>query len=172
MSRNDQLKRMISSLQALQSEAARRFGAEIEFAQGLAELEGKEKAWAKLIDRAWAMVEKSVSQECHAQVCPHPDGGAGMEGNMPARANSNNARLGMAPGNAEIDNAVLEAERILAPIGKAAKEYTIHCVGHAHIDMNWMWSWPETVHTTNDTFATMLKLMDEFPDCCGRSRAA
>ena len=62
--------------------------------------------------------------------------------------------------------AVREAEAILAPVGKAAKTYTIHCVGHAHIDMNWMWSWPETVAITNDTFLTVLRLMDEFPDFC------
>ena len=51
----------------------------------------------------------------------------------------------------------------MAPIATVAKTYTIYCVGHAHIDMNWMWSWPETVAVTNDTFATVLKLMDEFP---------
>ncbi len=61
---------------------------------------------------------------------------------------------------------VKKAEAVLAPIGKTAKTYTIHCVGHAHIDMNWMWSWPETVAVTNDTFITVLKLMDEFPDFC------
>ena len=61
---------------------------------------------------------------------------------------------------------VSEAEKILAPIGKIAKTYTVHCAGHAHIDMNWMWSWPETVAVTNDTFTTVLKLMDEFPDFC------
>lgn len=60
--------------------------------------------------------------------------------------------------------ALEEAERVLAPIGEAAKEYTIHCVGHAHIDMNWMWSWPETVACVNDTFTTVDRLMDEFPD--------
>ncbi|MGB2781402.1 MAG: alpha-mannosidase, partial [Phycisphaerae bacterium] len=65
-----------------------------------------------------------------------------------------------------LEAAVAEAERILAPIGKVAKTYTIHCVGHAHIDMNWLWSWPETVAITNDTFTTVLKLMDEFPDFC------
>jgi alpha-mannosidase len=32
--------------------------------------------------------------------------------------------------------------------------------------MNWMWSWPKTVAVTNDTFITVLKLMDEFPDFC------
>jgi alpha-mannosidase len=66
----------------------------------------------------------------------------------------------------QIDAAVLETEKILAPIGKIAKSYTIHCVGHAHIDMNWMWSWPETVQIVNDTFKTVLKLMEEFPDFC------
>lgn len=55
------------------------------------------------------------------------------------------------------------AERALLPITGAAKAHTIHCAGHAHIDMNWMWGWPETVATTLDTFRTVLRLMDEFP---------
>jgi len=62
--------------------------------------------------------------------------------------------------------AVRDAETLLAPVGKAAKAYTVHCVGHGHIDMNWMWSWPETVAVTNDTFTTVLRLMDEFDDFC------
>ncbi|MES2460749.1 MAG: glycoside hydrolase family 38 C-terminal domain-containing protein [Armatimonadota bacterium] len=59
--------------------------------------------------------------------------------------------------------AVRAAETVLAPIGLAAKEYAIHCVGHGHIDMNWMWSWPETVSTTHDTFASVLSLMRQYP---------
>lgn len=55
-------------------------------------------------------------------------------------------------------------EKLLAPIGKAAKEYTIYCCGHAHIDMNWTRPWVETVAISRDTFATTDKLMDEFPD--------
>ncbi len=65
---------------------------------------------------------------------------------------------------ADLQKAVKEIEEILAPMGSAAKEYNIWCAGHAHIDMNWMWSWPETVAVTIDTFGTMLKLMEEFPD--------
>lgn len=61
-------------------------------------------------------------------------------------------------------SAVEKAENIMAPIGEALKEYTIYCVGHAHIDMNWMWNWPETVSVTNDTFSTVDRLMDEFPE--------
>jgi alpha-mannosidase len=60
--------------------------------------------------------------------------------------------------------AVAETEAVLAPIAAVAKTYTVHNVGHAHIDMNWMWPWTETVAVTNDTFTTVLRLMDEFPD--------
>jgi len=69
-----------------------------------------------------------------------------------------------AQGPVDFDAAIAEAEALLAPIGKAAKEYTIHCVGHAHIDMNWMWTWPETVSVCYDTFTTMDRLMEEFPE--------
>ena len=47
------------------------------------------------------------------------------------------------------EQAVNEAETLLKPIGEVAKNFTIHCIGHAHIDMNWMWAWPETVARTS-----------------------
>lgn len=55
-------------------------------------------------------------------------------------------------------------ENALQPLAAAAKTFKVHCVGHAHIDMNWMWGWPETVMTTLDSFRTVLTLMEEFPD--------
>jgi alpha-mannosidase len=61
---------------------------------------------------------------------------------------------------------VAEIEALLEPLSAAAQSYTMHCVGHAHIDMNWMWSWPETVAVTNDTFTTVLALMEEYPEFC------
>ncbi|HEY3377679.1 MAG TPA: glycoside hydrolase family 38 C-terminal domain-containing protein [Armatimonadota bacterium] len=71
----------------------------------------------------------------------------------------------VAQGSLEALRAALgAAETTLAPLGATAKGYTLHGVGHAHIDMNWMWSWPETVAIINDSFSTMLRLMDEFPD--------
>ncbi|GHU73062.1 alpha-mannosidase [Clostridia bacterium] len=57
-----------------------------------------------------------------------------------------------------------EAERILLPLADAAKEYEILCASHAHIDMNWMWGWEETVAATLATFRTILGLMDEYPE--------
>ncbi len=60
--------------------------------------------------------------------------------------------------------AALQAEGLLGALAHEAKSYEILCVAHAHIDMNWMWSWDETVSIVIDTFRTMLNLMNEYPD--------
>ncbi len=69
-----------------------------------------------------------------------------------------------AKGLGEAAALVAQIEQVLAEVGRVAKTYTIHCVGHGHIDMNWMWSWPETVSSTHDTFASVLNLMDQYPE--------
>jgi alpha-mannosidase len=73
-------------------------------------------------------------------------------------------QAGLQARTVDLDDLIARGEAVLRPIGEVAKEYTLLCVSHAHIDMNWMWSWPETVAVTHDTFQTMLALMDEFPD--------
>lgn len=67
-------------------------------------------------------------------------------------------------GKRDLKGLIEEAEGILSPIGEVAKTFTIHYVGHAHIDMNWLWDWPETVNTAYKTFTTAMRLMEEFPD--------
>ncbi len=67
-------------------------------------------------------------------------------------------------GDSTVISRVLAAEAILAPIALTAKSYRIYGIGHAHIDMNWQWSWPETVGIVHDTFVTVLTLMEEFPE--------
>ncbi len=69
-----------------------------------------------------------------------------------------------AAGLSGLIEAVQVMESDLQEIGHAARAYRIHCVGHGHIDMNWMWSWAETVSTTHDTFASVLSLMEQYPD--------
>lgn len=64
----------------------------------------------------------------------------------------------------DVGELTARAEETLMPLSAVCKEYTLACVSHAHIDMNWMWSWPETVAVTHDTFQTMLVLMEEFPE--------
>jgi alpha-mannosidase len=66
--------------------------------------------------------------------------------------------------NAVTKAAAIDAEEILLPVSEAAKAYTMHCVAHAHIDMNWMWGFSETASVAIDTFRTMLDLMNEYPE--------
>ncbi|MDW7659552.1 MAG: glycoside hydrolase family 38 C-terminal domain-containing protein, partial [Bacillota bacterium] len=58
----------------------------------------------------------------------------------------------------------LAMEQLLAPLAEKAKALNLICIGHAHIDMNWMWSYDETVSVTLETLRTMLDLMDDYPD--------
>ena len=62
------------------------------------------------------------------------------------------------------DAACREAEEILRPMQELAKSYTLILSGHAHIDMNWMWSYQETVAATLATFRSVCNIMDEYPD--------
>ena len=63
-----------------------------------------------------------------------------------------------------IDDFTTDCESMLKKTAASLKNIVVHCVGHAHIDMNWTWSYDETVAVIEDTFATMLKLMDRFPE--------
>ena len=59
--------------------------------------------------------------------------------------------------------ACAEAEEVLLPLAELARSYEVIYAGHAHIDMNWMWGWQETVAVTLSTFRTVLNLMREYP---------
>ncbi len=58
---------------------------------------------------------------------------------------------------------VEETEARLQPLAAEAKSFELICAAHAHIDMNWMWRFDETVAVTLDTFRTVLTLMTEYP---------
>ncbi len=60
----------------------------------------------------------------------------------------------------------LGGEERLLPLQKAVKEYKLILAGHAHIDMDWMWSYHETVASALATFRTVLNLMEQYPDFC------
>jgi len=69
-----------------------------------------------------------------------------------------------AKGRRSICTLVTDVETLLSPMKAKAKEYCVHYVAHAHIDMNWLWPWSDTVKSCYRTFSTMVELMDEFPD--------
>ena len=66
----------------------------------------------------------------------------------------------------ELLNLISKIEKDLSPLEYLAKEYTVHLIGHSHIDMNWLWPWEETVDICRRDFDTITNLMDEFPDLC------
>ena len=47
---------------------------------------------------------------------------------------------------------------------KAQAADTIQVVGHAHMDMNWLWTYSETMQMCNDNLRQAVAFMDEFPD--------
>ena len=66
--------------------------------------------------------------------------------------------------NGSITKEICEAvENNLADMEEEAKALTVLLIAHAHIDMNWMWGFNETVSLAVSTFETMLKLMEEYP---------
>lgn len=73
------------------------------------------------------------------------------------------AELAVARDHAD-EASVSAMESALAPLGERIKELTVLAVSHAHIDMNWMWRYDETVAITLSTFRTILDLMKEYPD--------
>lgn len=42
--------------------------------------------------------------------------------------------------------------------------YTVNLIGHTHIDVAWMWDLYQTKQKVERSFATVLKLMDEYPE--------
>jgi len=39
---------------------------------------------------------------------------------------------------------------------------TIHVVGHAHMDMNWLWTYAETMQMCNDNLRQTVAFMEEW----------
>jgi len=55
-------------------------------------------------------------------------------------------------------------EDALAPLSSRAKALTVHLIGHTHIDMDWMWTWPDTVHCARRDFKAITDMMDDDPE--------
>lgn len=52
----------------------------------------------------------------------------------------------------------------LMPMRDKLRSVKVYLIGHSHIDMNWLWRWPDTVATVRRDFRSVLQLMDEFPE--------
>jgi len=69
----------------------------------------------------------------------------------------------LAGDDAQFKVSIEKIQQTLAPLLTHSKAFTTHLIGHAHIDMNWLWVWDETVDVLRRDFETMTKLMEEYP---------
>lgn len=51
----------------------------------------------------------------------------------------------------------------LQPLAKPLKERSFHLLGHAHLDMAWLWPLAETWQVAKNTFISVLNLQKDFP---------
>ena len=56
------------------------------------------------------------------------------------------------------------SETYYKPLENAEPQAVADCVGHTHIDVAWLWDLYQTRHKAVRSFATMLKLMERYPD--------
>jgi len=52
----------------------------------------------------------------------------------------------------------------LAPVAARVEALQVHLIGHSHIDLNWLWTWPDTVEIIRRDFRSILSLMDDYPE--------
>ncbi|MBI3990529.1 MAG: hypothetical protein HY350_00110, partial [Candidatus Omnitrophica bacterium] len=57
-----------------------------------------------------------------------------------------------------------KAKGLLNKLSPEIKKYKVFLAGHAHIDMNWLWYWENTIETAERTFKSVDNLMSEFKD--------
>ena len=69
--------------------------------------------------------------------------------------------------NAYTDDEAAAARKILAPeLAKngGTPSLTVSGIGHAHIDLGWLWPIRETIRKGGRTFATAIAMMERYPD--------
>ena len=99
-----------------------------------------------------------------------------ISGAMPPTAQAR-TRATLAQSEGQIDMPALEsrdyaraevslvaARKTLLALAPLTRSYDVYYVGHAHIDMNWLWTWPETVDVCHRTWDSAMHLMDLYPD--------
>lgn len=73
--------------------------------------------------------------------------------------------LGTSADPAKALAAIHDARHKLGHAHPEMEKITGHLVGHAHIDLQWLWTWDDCIdHIIPDTFGQAVKFMKEFPD--------
>jgi alpha-mannosidase len=62
------------------------------------------------------------------------------------------------------DHSLEQLRQSLTTFSPWLKQRTIHCLGHAHLDLAWLWPVADTWEAAKHTFTSVLKLQQDFPD--------
>ncbi|MBE9202430.1 alpha-mannosidase [Synechocystis salina LEGE 06099] len=62
------------------------------------------------------------------------------------------------------DQSLLEIRQQLIPLTKGLRQQQMNLLGHAHLDMAWLWPLEETWEVGERTFRSVINLQREFPD--------
>lgn len=65
---------------------------------------------------------------------------------------------------AKFDQAIMQLRQQLQPLSDLLKQRTIFLLGHAHLDLAWLWAIAETWDAAQRTFQSVLSLQKDFPD--------
>ena len=65
---------------------------------------------------------------------------------------------------AKFDTCLSAVRQNLQPLAVGIKQRCLHLLGHAHLDMAWLWSVSETWDVAQSTFESVLTLQQDFPD--------
>jgi len=60
--------------------------------------------------------------------------------------------------------AIARLEALLQPFAARARAYTMHLLGHTHIDMDWTWTWEDTEYCIRRDFNAFTEIMRDYPD--------
>ncbi len=67
-------------------------------------------------------------------------------------------------GDLDIPDAFSRLPILLEPFAERISKLNVHMIGHSHIDMNWLWTWPDTVEVIRRDFKAVLSLLDDYPE--------
>lgn len=63
-----------------------------------------------------------------------------------------------------LDKELQPFQNRIAPYAAQAQQVSLHMIGNAHIDMAWLWRYPETIEVTRATFQSALDNLSRYPD--------
>jgi alpha-mannosidase len=107
----------------------------------------------ELLDTAWARLALA------AEVAVGADEEAAV-----AKAASLVPELLVTSDEQSLTNSLDQMADALSPLAPKAEALDVHIVAHCHIDLSWLWTWPDAKETVKRDFRSVVSLLDDYPE--------